>query len=149
LAEELKTLKNIENKISELLKWTKFAGMQQLRNVLLQVLGDDATALLAYEFSDGERGTREVAKLAGVKSNSTIAGYWKKWSKIGIVEPSSKYQGRYQRICSLEEVGLTIPPLPQSSNGTQPEVTSELENNNETNQIKKQKEEKSGEEVIK
>ena len=82
----------------------------------MQVLGDDAVALLVYELSDGERGTREVAKLAGLKSNSTVAGYWKKWSKIGIVEPSSQYQGRYQRICSLEEVGLAVPPLPQSTN---------------------------------
>jgi hypothetical protein len=93
--------------------------MQQLRNVLVQVLGDDTAALLAYELSDGERGTREVAKLAGIKSNATIAAYWKKWSKTGIVEASSKYQGRYQRICSLEEVGLVVPPLPQPSASTQ------------------------------
>jgi hypothetical protein len=129
LEEELKTLKNIEEKISELLKWTKFAGMQQLRNVLLQVLGDDTTSLLAYEFSDGERGTREVAKLAGVKSKSTIAGYWRKWSKIGIVEPSSKYQGRYQRICSLEEVGLVVPQSTQLSGSPQNEATKEVETN--------------------
>lgn len=133
MAEELKALKNIENKISELLKWTKFAGMQQLKNVLVQVLGDDAVALLVYELSDGERGTREVAKLAGLKSNSTVAGYWKKWSKIGIVEPSSQYQGRYQRICSLEEVGLAVPPLPQSTNDNLKEEMGEtLEDTKET-----------------
>ncbi len=27
------------------------------------------------------------------------------------MEPSKKYQGRYQRICSLEEVGLTVPQM--------------------------------------
>jgi hypothetical protein len=129
LAEELQTLKNIEFKINELLKWTKFAGMQQLRNVLLQVLGDDTVVVLIYELSDGKRGTREVAKIAGVKSHSTVAGYWRKWSKIGIVEPSSEYQGRYQRICSLEEVGLSVPSLPQLSEEKQEEGTPEAGDN--------------------
>jgi len=108
----LKTLKSIESKLDQLLKWTKFAGMQQLRNILSQTLEND-TATLIYELSDGRRGTREIAKLAGVKSNATVVAYWKKWSRIGIVEPSPTFQGRYQRICSLEEVGLTAPPISQ------------------------------------
>ena len=126
MSEELQTLKNIENKINELLKWTKFAGMPQLRNVLVQVLGDDVAAALAYEFSNGARGTREVAKLAGIKSHNTVAVYWRKWHKIGIVEPSSTYQGRYQRICSLEEVGLPIPCLQQTPEGKMEEVNPEV-----------------------
>lgn len=112
MSEELKTLKSIESKLDQLLKWTKFAGMQQLRNILSQTLEND-TATLIYELSDGRRGTREIAKLAGVKSNATVVAYWKKWSRIGIVEPSPTFQGRYQRICSLEEVGLTAPPISQ------------------------------------
>lgn len=114
MSEELKTLKNIENKINELLKWSKFAGMQQLRNVLSQAIGDDVAAALAFESSDGARGTREVGRLAGI-SNKTVARYWKKWSKLGIVEPSNRYQGRYQRICSLEEVGLSVPQSPEEN----------------------------------
>ncbi len=128
LSEELQTLKNIEFKINELLKWTKFAGMQQLRNVLVQALGDDVAAALTFESSDGARGTREVGRLAGI-SNKTVARYWKKWSKLGIVEPSNTYQGRYQRICSLEEVGLPLPQSPQSSQENQTETTSEDEDN--------------------
>ncbi len=113
-------LKEIASTLSELLKWSRFAGMQQLRNILAQNLKTD-TEMLAYELSDGSRGTREVAKHAGIGSNSTVAAYWKKWSKIGIVEPSKKFPGRYQRICSLEEVGLTAPELPQQSQQVQPE----------------------------
>lgn len=128
MSEELQTLKNIENKISELLKWTKFAGMQQLRNIISQALGDDATAALAFEFSDGARGTREVGRLAGA-SNKTVARYWKKWSNLGIVEPSNAYQGRFQRICSLEEVGLSVPQSTQSSEENQAETASEGEDN--------------------
>lgn len=107
---ELEVLKSIENKLNQLLKWTRFAGLQQLRNVLTQNLTTDKE-LLIYEMSDGERTTRDIATIVKVGSNATIAGYWKKWSKLGIVEPSQRRQGRFQRICSLEEVGLTIPPV--------------------------------------
>jgi hypothetical protein len=113
LSEELKALKSIENKLDQILKWTRFAGVQQLKNILSQNLENDTTTLI-YEFSDGERGTREIAGIVGVRSHATIARYWEKWSKLGIVEPSPTYQGRYRRICSLEEVGLTIPPVPQA-----------------------------------
>lgn len=115
MSEELEVLKSIEFKIDQLIKWSRFAGLQQLRNVLTQFLTTDKE-LLIFELSDGERTTREIAKLANIGSNSTIAAYWKKWSKPGIVEPSLKRQGRFQRFCSLEEVGLTIPPLLKSGN---------------------------------
>lgn len=111
MSEEVKILKNIDSKLDQLLKWTRFAGMQQLRSILTNNLTND-TQLLIYEYSNGKRSTREIAKLAGVKSNQTIVNYWKNWSSLGIVEPSQKYQGRFQRICSLEQVGLTVPPTP-------------------------------------
>ena len=126
MSEELKTLKSIEGKLDQLLKWTRFAGMQQLRTILAQNLTTD-TEMLIYELSDGERGTREVAAVSGVGSNATVANYWRRWSRLGIVEPSERRQGRFRRISSLEEVGLTVPPMPQATPETeQPvEVTDE------------------------
>jgi len=121
MSDEVKILRKIESKLDQLLKWTRFAGMQQLRTILTHNLKDDTTMLI-YEYSDGNRGTREVAKLVGVGSNQTIAAYWKKWSILGIVEPSPKIKGRFQRICSLEEVGLTPPPLPKKSKPDDEEV---------------------------
>jgi hypothetical protein len=106
---EFNALRSIEVKLDQLLKWTRFASLQQVRNLLTQNLTNDKE-LLVYELSDGERTTREIAKLANIGSISTIVGYWKKWSKLGIVEPSQKRQGRYQHFCSLEEVGISIPP---------------------------------------
>jgi len=114
MSEELKTLKSIEHRLVQLLKWTKFAGMQQLRTILAQNLQNDKEMLI-YELSDGERTTREIAKLAKVGSHATVTSYWKRWSNLGIVEPSQKRKGRFQRICSLEEVGLTVPPMTQPS----------------------------------
>ena len=126
MSEELKTLKNIECKLDQLLKWTKLAGMQQLRTTLTQNLTTDAEMLI-FELSDGEHTTREVARLAGVGSNATVASYWKKWSRLGIVESSQKRQGRFQRICSLEEVGLTIPPMQASTTPIETEQEGENE----------------------
>jgi hypothetical protein len=110
MSEELRVLKNIENKLDQLLMWTRFAGMQQLRTILAQNLTKDLEMLI-YELSDGERSTREIAELSGVGSNATVTNYWRKWSRLGIVEPSEIRQGRFRRICSLEEVGLTAPPI--------------------------------------
>ena len=113
MSDDVEILKRIEKQLQQLLKWTRFAGMQQLRNILSQSLTDDKS-MLAYEFSDGSRTTREIARIAGVKSNATIANFWKQWNKLGIVEPSLEHKGRFQRICSLEEVGLTVPPRNQT-----------------------------------
>ena len=52
VSEELKVLKSIESKLNELVKWTKFAGIQQLRTILTQNLKND-TEMLIYELSDG------------------------------------------------------------------------------------------------
>lgn len=108
------TLKDIAMTMKELLKWMRFAGMQQLRTILSQNLKTDVE-MLVYELSDGTRSTRDIARLAGLGSHATVTVYWKRWSKLGIIESSPKFQGRYQRICSLEEVGLTVPPMPQQA----------------------------------
>jgi hypothetical protein len=118
---EIDVLRNIDAKLGQLLKWTRFAASQQIKNIIIHNLTNESQMLI-YEYSDGTRGTREIAELAGIKSNQTVANYWKKWSSLGIVEPSPKHQGRYQRVCSLEEVGLPIPPL---TNANEEENTDE------------------------
>jgi hypothetical protein len=115
------TLKEIASTLKELLKWSRFAGMQQLKNVLSQTLKTE-TEMLIYELSDGSRGTREVASAAGIGSNATVAAYWKRWSRVGIMEPSPSHQGRYQRICSLEEIGLTVPQIPHPTTEASPTI---------------------------
>ena len=103
--------------------------MQQLKGILLSSLKTDAEKL-AYEFSTGENGTREIAKLAGLGSKSTVERYWEKWSKIGIVEPAATFQGRMQRICSLKEVGIDIPII-KAIPSTESLESSEVETKNE------------------
>ena len=124
MSEEARILRKIESKLDRILKWTRFAGMQQLRDILADNLKDDASMLI-YEYSDGKRSTREIAKLVGLKSNQTVVNYWKRWMPLGIVEPSPQHKGRFQRICSLEEVGLTVPPARKINTAKEEKTTKE------------------------
>ena len=122
------TFREIASTLKELLKWSRFSGMQQLRNVLSQNLKNDSEMLI-YELSDGSRGARDVAGAVGV-SHQTVLNYLKKWNKVGIVEPSPNFQGRYQRICSLEEVGLEVPLMPRPAEEKLPKTeVSEVKEN--------------------
>lgn len=99
--------------LSEILKWTKFIGKQQLRTLLLNTLQDDVEKII-YELSDG-KSLREIASISKANGYSvgkdTINNYWNKWAPLGIVEPSSRFKGRYERIVSLKEVGIDFPPI--------------------------------------
>ncbi len=94
--------------LEELLKWTKLQGLEKAQNALTVLLKADAEKL-AYEESDGKT-SREISAIVGV-SHVTIANYWKKWSRAGIVtEIGSKGGGtRYKRIFSLQDFGIEVP----------------------------------------
>jgi len=93
--------------LGEILKWIKFDGMQRVKNTLMDVLQKDVERIV-YEFSDG-RSSMDVAKLAGV-SHQTVVNYWKKWSRLGLVEAERAKGGtRYKRVFSLEDFGIEVP----------------------------------------
>ena len=69
----------------------------------------DNEAKTVYEYSDGERGSREIGKMVGV-SHVTVQRYWVKWAESGIGEPVEKYGGgRFKRPCSLQELSILVP----------------------------------------
>lgn len=93
--------------LEEILKWVKFQGWQNVKGILSEVLEDDVSKLV-YHYSDG-RSSREVAEKVRV-SHSTVTNYWKRWAKIGIVEPIRVRRGiRYKKVFSLEEFGIEVP----------------------------------------
>jgi len=94
--------------LDEILKWTRFEGMQRVKAVLLETLKKDSEKI-AYQYSDG-RGSLEISKIAGV-SDFAIRSYWKKWATIGLVHPSGKFKGRYERLFSLEDLGIEVPTV--------------------------------------
>ncbi len=105
--------KELINLLSEILKWTRFIGKQQLKALLLDSLTEDVEKVV-YELSDGKslREIERICKENGYSvSHVTIGNYWEKWAPVGIVEPSKKFKGRFERIVSLKEVGIDFPTI--------------------------------------
>ena len=108
--------KDINEKIlgvlKEILKWTRFRAWKEVKSVLLSQLRDEKTKLI-YHLSNGNMSTREIAKKTGV-SHETVRNYWKRWSKIPIVEPTTvKGKTRYRKMFQLEDFGIEVPDIPQ------------------------------------
>ena len=110
MSEEVKILRSIEKKLDEICKWVKISSKWQIKPFLSQNIVKDLEATI-YELSDGSRSTRDIAQIVNKISHVTVSRYWKKWANLGIVIPSDSYQGRFQKIFSLEEVGLSLPPI--------------------------------------
>ena len=105
--------KEVIDLLHELLKWTGFIGKQQLKLLLIDNLKEDDEKVV-YELSDGKslREIEGICKKNGYSiSYTTIRNYWDKWAPIGIVEPSKRFTGRYERIISLKEVGIEFPEI--------------------------------------
>jgi len=100
--------------LKEILKWVKFLGWKSAKEVLLDTLKDDITKLV-YHYSDGST-SREIAKKLSI-SHMNVIRNWKKWAKIGIVEPFKVKGGgtRYKKIFDLEEFGIEIPKIKEST----------------------------------
>jgi hypothetical protein len=75
----------------------------------------------AYQASDGQRTTRDVASIAGFGSKSTVADAWKVWKKLGIGETSTAKGGgdRFRRSFDLDEFGIEFPKIPASTQSNQ------------------------------
>ena len=52
-------LKELLTNVKELVRWSKFSGKKQLKEIITQNLKSD-NELLIYEFSDGEQSARNI-----------------------------------------------------------------------------------------
>lgn len=73
------------------------------REVLLDTLKDDISKLV-YHYSDVTTSKGTAKKLP--ISHMVVTNYWKKWAKIGIVEPFKVKGGgqRYKKIFDLRKI---------------------------------------------
>jgi hypothetical protein len=95
--------------LREILKWIKFSGMKEVKTTLASVLNTELKRLV-YNLSDGTRGTVEIAKLAGIGSNSTVYDMWQAWLKLDLGESISVRGGsRFKRSFHLEDFGIELP----------------------------------------
>ncbi len=99
----------IEQLLAEILKWTKFAGAEKVKAILIMTL-DSKQKLQIYNLSDGEKGAAEIGGLVGT-SDRTVRRCWEAWSRLGIMEPINVRGGdRFRRTFDLGDFGLEAPP---------------------------------------
>lgn len=124
--------------LREILKWIKFAGMKEVKSVLVTTL-DTESKRLVYHLSDGTRGTVEIAKLAGIGSHSTVADMWEVWSKLGIGENIPVKGGqRFKRTFDLEDFGIEIPKTKETKTEKQTTKAASSEKNTVSEQSKEE-----------
>ncbi len=87
--------------------WLRLLGLQTLRPTLLEVLKSDKQKL-AYEATDGQRTTRQVAEASGA-GPGTISAWWTEWMAIGICTESPDRPGRAQHLAPLSALGIDLP----------------------------------------
>lgn len=109
LQEILEVSRDILEEIKRQRVWFKFGGFMSLKRVIDEVLTSDVEKII-YELSDGRRSTRDIAKHVN-QSHVTVSNMWKKWLAYGIVEPSDRYKGRFKKVISLNELGISVPEI--------------------------------------
>jgi len=122
-------LSDIRDSIKESSKWTKFAGMKEVKPILEIQLQDNSKKLI-YQLSDGTKGIQEIAKTVGKMSPGTVFNYWKAWEKIGLGESISVGGGsRFKRSFDLSDFGIKVPELQkQEAQQTTPDEPEEKTN---------------------
>lgn len=108
-----KKIDTIENTLREILKWTRFANISKLKDILVEELDADEKKL-AYENSDGVNGIKEIAATSGAPQD-TVYSWWQKWFRLGLVVESEERKGRMMKIVSLDDVGIKIPKKAKAS----------------------------------
>jgi hypothetical protein len=93
--------------LREQTKWLRLLGFQALRPILEVTLRTDKQKLV-YEYSDGLRASREVARLAGVGAGSVVR-MWSDWLAAGICVEAVNTTGRAQHLVSLSALGIPLP----------------------------------------
>jgi hypothetical protein len=95
--------------LKEILKWVKFTGMKEVRDILMTTL-DDEQERNVYQLSDGTKGIVEIGKIVGIKSpTTTIFNMWKQWTNMGLGEPVPVKGGsRFKRSFDLEDFGIEV-----------------------------------------
>jgi len=101
--------------LEEILLWTKYDYAVTKQKMIEHLDNDDKK--IAYQLSDGEKSTYDVAKLI-TASQSSVSNWWQKWFELELVEQTEMYGGgRYKRLISLTKMGILIPEIPDEVQG--------------------------------
>jgi len=126
------TLKDIHNDLRELLVWTKFAGMKDVKPVLQSHLDTNVKKQI-YSLSDGKNSSYEIARIIGNESvRRSISNYWQEWDKANLGELIPATGGkRFKGSFNLVDFSITIPEIIENqSKETSQSKTEEQQNAN-------------------
>lgn len=128
------TLKDIHNDLRELLTWTKFAGIKDVKPILESHLDTDVKKQI-YSLSNGKNSSYEIARAVGNESvRRSISNYWKEWdqSNLGELIPAQGGGTRFKSSFNLIDFSITIPEFVQSLGKETPQTkqpTTEVKSN--------------------
>lgn len=115
-----------EELLREMLKWLKFSGMQQAKEVVDDTLTyedeqKERDYRKVYELSNGDNSQSEISEYI-TYSSRTVGNWQDRWTKVGIMQQNP--DGKYEHLISLENLGLECPPLtkPEDSDEGSSEV---------------------------
>ncbi len=116
--------------LREILRWTRFAGMNQVQSVLESTLNTPEKRL-AYQLSDGKIASTRIAELSKVGSDFKVRVLWKEWRRRGLGDTVGVKGGdRFVRTFDLEDFGIEVPavrqPLSQPATGTETPESADL-----------------------
>jgi hypothetical protein len=115
--------------LEEMLRWMKVTSIPQVKKLLLDTLPSDKEKI-AYHYSDG-RDSRAVSTVAGVHF-TTIARWWRTWTRVGIAESvRAKGGDRARRSFLLEDFGIEVPERKEMRRGESQRNTKEEESSKE------------------
>ena len=104
--------------LREILKWIRFTGTKEVKNVLIAALDTDQKKII-YQLSNGENSAREIASQTGI-SHTTVRNYWGAWTRTSIVEAVKAGTGeRYRHSFDLEDFGIEVPSIPKRAEETE------------------------------
>lgn len=106
---EERKFEEVLEELKEQTKWIKFLALSQLKKAVQETLTTKEQKRI-YELSDGLNSTNEISKkllAEGIRvSHMTVYNYWRRWASLGIVVPSEKYPGRFEKIISLGNLNI-------------------------------------------
>jgi len=99
----------ILNELKKQTKWLRFLALPNLIRVIEDNLKTKEQRAI-YHLSNGKNSSYEIErrlKGEGIStSHQTVHNYWKKWFALGIVVPSKKYVGRFEKIIDLKDLNI-------------------------------------------
>jgi len=102
--------------LEEMLKWLKFLGRQEARDVVFDALSFDdqekeRAAKITYQLTNGENSTKDIERYIAF-SYRWVSNLHQEWASMGIVEKDGP-QDPYEHILTLDELGIDYPEIPE------------------------------------